>query len=197
MSHSQRDVIYSVVLALFIFTLAITVTIFASYAIFKFDIHHYYLDQEADMTAKKLMHNYNQMMRYLIDPFQNHFQLDNFRSSINGRTHFADVKKLFMLNFAVFILSGVYVWFRRKKRAHFNKAFLYIAIVGVILVAIMAIDFDDFFIMFHKILFRNNDWLFNPALDPIIEVLPDEFFIQCFVLFFALFEGLNLWKWRK
>ncbi|WP_125707256.1 TIGR01906 family membrane protein [Companilactobacillus zhongbaensis] len=197
MSHSQRDVIYSVVLALFIFTLAITVTIFASYAIFKFDIHHYYLDQEADMTAKKLMHNYNQMMRYLIDPFQNQFQLDNFRSSINGRTHFADVKKLFMLNFAVFILSGVYVWFRRKKRAHFNKAFLYISIVGVILVALMAIDFDDFFIMFHKVLFRNNDWLFDPALDPIIEVLPDEFFIQCFVLFFALFEGLNLWKWRK
>ncbi|WP_125771717.1 TIGR01906 family membrane protein [Companilactobacillus furfuricola] len=194
MSRSQRDVVYSIVLALFLFTLAITVTILASYAIFKFDIHHYYLDQEANLSSSKLMHNYNQMMNYLINPFHNQFQLDDFRSSINGRTHFADVKKLFMLNFGVFILSGIYVFFRRKKRAHFNKAFLYIAIVGAILVVLMALDFDDFFIMFHKVLFRNNDWLFDPSLDPIIDVLPDEFFVQCFVLFFALFEGITLWK---
>ncbi|WP_300561408.1 TIGR01906 family membrane protein [Companilactobacillus sp.] len=194
MSNSQRDAVYTIVLALFIFTFSITVTIFASYAIFRFDIPHYFLDQEANMSGQKLMHNYNQMMNYLLNPFSGQFHLDNFRSSYNGRVHFADCKKLFMLNFGVFILSGVYIWFRRKKRAYFNRTFLYIAIVGIILVVLMAVDFDDFFIVFHKILFRNNDWLFDPALDPIINLLPDEFFVQCFVLFFILFEGLNLYK---
>lgn len=195
MSNQQRDVFYSFVLALFIFTFAITVTIFASYGLFQFDIHHYFLDQEANLSPHRLMHNYNQMMNYLINPFDGKFQLDDFRSSVNGRTHFADCKHLFMLNFGVFILSGLYVWFRRKKRAYFNKAFLYIGIVGIVLAILMAVDFDGFFVVFHKILFRNNDWLFDPSLDPIIDVLPDEFFAQCFVLFFIIFEGLNFYKY--
>ena len=114
MSNSQKDAIYTIVLAFFIFTFAITVTIFASYAIFHFDIGHYYLDQEANMGAHKLMHNYNQMMNYLLNPFSGSFHLDDFRSSVNGRTHFADCKKLFMLNFIVFILSGIYVFFNRE-----------------------------------------------------------------------------------
>lgn len=149
------------------------------------------------MTAKRLMHNYNQMMNYLVNPFSGNFHLDDFRSSVNGRTHFADCKNLFMLNFSVFILSGVYIFFRRKKRAYFNKVMLYAAIAGVILVVLMAVDFDGFFVIFHKILFRNNDWLFDPALDPIIDVLPDEFFAQCFALFFVMFEGLSIYKYRQ
>lgn len=194
MSNSQRDAFYTFALALFIFTFSITVTILFSFVIFKFDIHHYFLDQEANMSAGKLMHNYNQMMNYLLNPFDGSFHLDDFRSSVNGRVHFADCKKLFMLNFIVFILSGIYVFFRRKYRARFNRTYLYIAIVGIVLLLLMAVDFDGFFVIFHKILFRNNDWLFDPSLDPIINVLPDEFFIQCFVLFFVLFEGLNFFK---
>ncbi|AKP66896.1 TIGR01906 family membrane protein [Companilactobacillus ginsenosidimutans] len=197
MSNSQKDAFYTFVLALFIFTFSITVTIIASYAIFKFDIHHYFLDQEANMGASKLMHNYNQMMNYLLNPFSGDFHLDDFRSSVNGRAHFSDCKNLFMLNFTVFILSGIYVFFRRKRRAHFNKTFLYITIFGIVLVALMAIDFDGFFVVFHKILFRNNDWLFDPSLDPIIDVLPDEFFVQCFALFFLLFEGLSFYKFKQ
>ncbi|MQS52877.1 TIGR01906 family membrane protein [Companilactobacillus mishanensis] len=195
MSNSQKDGIYTIGLALFFFTLAITATIFASYPIFHFDIGHYFLDQEANMSSSRLMHNYNQMMNYLINPFDWHWYLDDFRSSLSGRTHFEDCKKLFMLNFAVLIISGMYVWFNRKKRAYYNKVFLYIAIVGVILAALMVVDFDDFFVIFHKILFRNNDWLFDASLDPIIDVLPEEFFTQCFVLFFVLFEGLNIYKY--
>lgn len=74
---------------------------------------------------------------------------------------------------------------------------LYAAIAGIVLVILMAVDFDGFFVIFHKILFRNNDWLFDPSLDPIIDVLPDEFFAQCFALFFVLFEGLSIYKFRQ
>ncbi|WP_369395716.1 lipoprotein intramolecular transacylase Lit [Lacticaseibacillus thailandensis] len=35
-------------------------------------------------------------------------------------------------------------------------------------------------------LFRNQDWEFDPALDPIINVLPEGFFAACFVLGFGL-----------
>lgn len=197
MSNSQKDTIYTIVLAFFIFTFAITVTIFASYPIFMFAIKHYYLEQAVNLSFGKIMHNYDQMMNYLINPFSGQFHLSDFQSSVAGRTHFADVKKLFMLNFAVLIISGIYLWFRRKIRSRYNQVFKYIAIVGIVLAILMAINFDGFFVIFHEVLFRNSDWLFDPEKDPIINILPEEFFTQCFVLFFILFEGMNFWKYRS
>ncbi|MFC6322971.1 TIGR01906 family membrane protein [Companilactobacillus baiquanensis] len=197
MSNSQKDVIYTTVLAFFIFTFAVTVTIFASYPLFMFAIKHYYLEQAVNLSFGKILHNYNQMMNYLINPFSGQFHLSDFSSSVAGRTHFSDVKKLFMLNFGVLILSSIYLWIRRKTRSHYNQVFKYIAIIGVILAILMAINFDGFFVIFHEVLFRNSDWLFDPEKDPIINVLPEEFFTQCFILFFVLFEGLNFWKYKS
>lgn len=184
-------------MSFFILTLAITITIFASYGIFYFSIDNFNLDQIVYMNTGRVMHNYNQMMDYLINPFQGTFKLDDFQSSAAGRLHFADCKKLFMLSFGVFIVSGIYLWFQRKRRAYFNKVFKYIAIIGVVLVILMMVDFDGFFVVFHEVLFRNSDWLFDPGKDPVINILPEEFFTQCFVLFFLLFEGLNIWKFRS
>lgn len=197
MSNSQKDVIYTTVLAFFIFTFAVTVTIFASYPLFMFAIKHYYLEQAVNLSFGKILYNYNQMMNYLINPFSGQFHLSDFSSSVAGRTHFSDVKKLFMLNFGVLILSSIYLWIRRKTRSHYNQVFKYIAIIGIILAILMAINFDGFFVIFHEVLFRNSDWLFDPEKDPIINVLPEEFFTQCFILFFVLFEGLNFWKYKS
>lgn len=197
MSNSQKDTIYTIVLAFFILTFTITVTIFASYPLFLFAIKHYYLEQAVNLSFGKIFHNYNQMMNYLINPFSGQFHLSDFQSSVAGRTHFADVKKLFMVNFGVFVLSGVYIGFRHKKRSRYNQVFKYIAISGIVLAILMAINFDSFFVVFHEVLFRNSDWLFDPAKDPVINILPEEFFTQCFVVFFLLFEGLNIWKYKS
>ena len=53
------------------------------------------------------------------------------------------------------------------------------------------LGFDEFFTLFHEALFPgDSSWLFNPILDPIINVLPEEYFLQCFVIFFIIYEGL-------
>lgn len=70
-------------------------------------------------------------------------------------------------------------------------------IVGAIA---FGIGFDAFFTLFHKILFvGDNTWLFDPAKDPVIWILPEEFFRHTFLLFFALYEGftLLLYSWSK
>ncbi len=38
------------------------------------------------------------------------------------------------------------------------------------------LNFEKSFIIFHKLLFRNDYWVFNPNLDPVINILPEEFF---------------------
>ncbi|MFH5811846.1 TIGR01906 family membrane protein [Companilactobacillus sp. FL22-1] len=194
MSNSQKDFFYTIALAFFILTAAISITIFASYGLFAFDIKHYYLEQAVGMKYGTIMKNYAQMMDYLINPFNWHWHLSDFASSPAGRLHFLDCKKLFLLNFGVFIISGIIVAKFRKVRAHFNRVFLWIGIVGIVLAVLMLLNFDEFFVVFHEVLFRNSDWLFDPNKDPIINVLPEEFFTQCFVLFFIIFEGWNFWQ---
>ena len=36
-----------------------------------------------------------------------------------------------------------------------------------------------FFIGFHHVMFSNDYWLFDPATDPVILILPDAFFLHC------------------
>lgn len=52
-----------------------------------------------------------------------------------------------------------------------------------IMIVLMLHNFDRFFVIFHQVLFHNQDWLFDPNTDPIINVLPTTFFEQCFILF--------------
>ena len=197
MSNAQKDGLYTTALVFFFLTTAISVTIFASYLLFAFDIRYYNLDSLVELDYGTVFKNYAQMMDYLLNPFNWQFKLSDFISSPAGRLHFEDCKKLFILNFAVWIVSGLSVWKFHKVRAYFNRVFFGVGIGTIALVLLMLFNFDQFFVVFHEVLFRNSDWLFDPAKDPIINVLPEDFFTQCFVLFFIVFEGLMFWKARR
>ena len=48
------------------------------------------------------------------------------------------------------------------------------------------LDFDQAFTVFHSIFFPGKDnWLFDPATDPVILILPEEFFRSCAILILA------------
>lgn len=74
-----------------------------------------------------------------------------------------------------------------KKQYKFLKhtAIGIIAVPLGILLASM-INFDQAFIIFHKIAFTNDYWIFDPKLDPIITILPQEFFIHSFILIISI-----------
>src|SRR5699024_8926322 len=141
MSNAQKDLFYTIALAFFILTATITITIFASYLLFAFDIKHYYLEQAVGMKYSTIMKNYAQMMDYLINPFNWHFQLSDFASSAAGRLHFQDCKKLFLLNFGVFILTGIIVAKFHKVRARFSRIVFWIGIVRIVLATLMMLIF--------------------------------------------------------
>jgi len=53
----------------------------------------------------------------------------------------------------------------------------------------LLMGFDQFFVLFHTVLFPGDStWLFDPVKDPVIYILPEEFFLHCFILFFVLYE---------
>ncbi|VDG19266.1 TIGR01906 family membrane protein [Lactiplantibacillus mudanjiangensis] len=153
------------------------------------------LGKLVNLSAGRLMTNYFQLLAYLNFPWIPKLKMMDFTDSTSALIHFADVKNLFMLTDVVFIITSVttfFFWRRLKRQQQLWRFVLPMQTalwVPPVIAAVMAVNFDQFFVFFHKLLFRNNDWLFDPLYDRIIIVLPDTFFLQCFVLAILVLEG--------
>ncbi len=149
----------------------------------------YYIDIEVlDIPANSgysrdtILENYHAVMEYL-SPFNTEdFHLPSMAYSNPGAIHFEECKVIF---------NGIYLWGA--------VAFVFVALIllfykdtityriaGVLslalpltVVAAIAINFEKAFVLFHKLLFDNMNWVFDPRYDPIITVLPEEFFMHC------------------
>lgn len=124
--------------------------------------------------------------------------------SKSGADHFADVRTLFVLDLwvlglALAALAAAFLYCRRSKvrpycfRGH-GPGFWAAAGLGItFLVAggLAAQDFDRAFVLFHALFFPGKDnWMFDWHQDPVILILPEEFFRNCAILILAL---LLLW----
>ncbi|EOH96026.1 TIGR01906 family membrane protein [Enterococcus pallens] len=174
-------------------TLAITLTINARW-LYQWDIQHLKLLNYTSLSEKELLTNFDQLMRYLNLPWIAELQLPDFPVSASGALHFYEVKRLFLLNYGVFLVSLIpsilYIrhLIRNKRLWTLIQPFKIAVGVPLIIAVVMAMGFDRFFVAFHGIFFNNDAWIFNPATDPIINVLPEEFFLHSFILFFVLLE---------
>lgn len=178
---------------LVLISLSVTLTINAVW-LYRLDIGWLHISQDVHLSASVLMHNYGQLLAYLELPWVTELNMSNFPTSFTGMIHFEDVKRLFLLDHVVLIVSLVPAgWYlrqlaRRAEQWRLLRPMQVAAVVPVVLAGGMAVNFNGFFIAFHQVLFRNNDWLFDPNLDPVITALPDIFFLHCFILAFGLFE---------
>ncbi|EOL45922.1 TIGR01906 family membrane protein [Enterococcus caccae] len=182
-----------VCLILTIISLSITLTINFR-LLYTIDIDVLNILDYVSMDKTTLLKNYGELMSYLNNPLNHTLQLPDFPVSKSGAFHFYEVKRLFLLCYGVLILtiipSGIFIWrlMRNKRVWRLIRPFQWGMIIPVIFGAVMAIGFDQFFVAFHGVFFNNDDWMFDPMTDPIINVLPEEFFMHCFILFFVLLE---------
>lgn len=183
-----------VALFLFVLTFAITITINFT-PLYHYDIHSLRLTTIAGFNQDILMKNYHQLLNYLNLPWKQTLVLSDFPFSDSAAKHFYEVKQLFTLNYLVLFLSAIAsFWYLQRLRKQHQMGsllrFFQWSMIGLVIVLIcMALNFTNFFTVFHEILFRNQDWLFDPTTDPIILVLPEEFFMHCFILAFILIES--------
>ena len=112
--------------------------------------------------------------------------------SETGCIHFEEVKNVFAFFEITLIVSGVLVLAGVIYR-HFKKNPGYLLLSGILTVALplvlgilIALNWQTVFILFHKIVFRNDYWIFDAATDPVITILPDAFFMHCALLILAL-----------
>lgn len=120
--------------------------------------------------------------------------------SRSGADHFADVRKLLLLDLWVLVLSLaalvlLFVYCRRKKVRPYcfrgrGPGFWAAVGLGVSFLTVgglAALDFDRAFVLFHALFFPGKDnWIFDWQTDPVILILPEEFFRNCAILILAL-----------
>ena len=182
----------------FILSATILLTIALAWAIFPLEIQWLEIQSRTGFSASVIMKNMNVLMNYLTNPFQWVLKMPQFPSSKNGLHHFEAVKYLFHSVTVVFLvtLPGFIQFLRtvvKKGYLALYRGLFFWMMVLPVLFAVMAviIGFDQFFTLFHQVLFAgDNTWLFDPRVDSIILALPEDYFMHAFLIFFVLYEGI-------
>lgn len=196
----MKSNIYAYLTVAWLLALAVLGTIYGAWLLYPLEVDWLRLTDQVTISKEQLLQNFHILMVYLTSPFSWVLDMPDFPSSASGLKHFADVKNLFHLAQLVALLTlyPALHFFGKNSRAKtlwlHQKIFLGAALIPVgIGIMGMLIGFENFFIIFHQVLFPgDSSWLFNPATDPIICVLPESFFLHCFILFLVLYEALML-----
>lgn len=167
--------------------------------VYRLIIDKYNLISKTGLSKEQLVSNYKILINYLQNPFIKELKFKDFVMSIHGEIHFHEVKNIFILLMiisSIFIL-GILGYFILHKNAKVNKNnynSIYILnyssniliVFFITLITTFLIDFSWVFVIFHKIFFRNDYWIFDPKLDPVITALPEELFMITAIIVLAI-----------
>lgn len=155
------------------------------------------LEQSSGLSREEIIEAYDEVLDYCIGA-SDELSAGVLPFSESGSAHFADCRRLFILDLWLFFGSMAAIallkLYRRRHeiprlRGH-GAAFWGAAGIGAVLLVIgaaAATNFDRAFTMFHSLFFPGEDnWIFDPALDPIITLMPEEFFRNCAIFILAV-----------
>lgn len=152
----------------------------------------YYHDMKAleiaeytGLSEEDIRRNYDALIDYNMAWKDGNLEFPTLPMSENGKIHFEEVKEIFDIfkYLAVFggLLGVVGIVVMAKKREYRYLKMTAIVSCGlpVVLGILVALFWDKVFVVFHELFFNNDYWIFDYRTDPIILLLPDEFFMHC------------------
>ncbi|WP_426349782.1 TIGR01906 family membrane protein [Alloiococcus sp. CFN-8] len=182
-------------LALAIFILGFSVKFVLNFTpLYSFDISYLSIDERVGMSKEALLENYKTVVNYIESPFIDKLVFPDFPMSREGEIHFYEVKEIFnkfdILFYGSLIVLAALILYRKKKRIKdysYLKVGAYLSLILPLVLALpFAVNFSRAFVIFHELFFDNDYWIFDPATDPIILALPEEFFFHCALVILAV-----------
>ena len=191
MKIKALSILLSLILTLTLISLTVVLTL-ACKPLYYLDIHALHIPETTGYTISENKANYDAVIDYSLSFGKAPLEFPTFPMSEGGRIHFEEVKNIF--NFfkymAIFgTLTGAAGILRQRRKQSYGYLKL-TAILTVALPAIIgttvALNWDWPFAAFHELAFNNDYWLFDPATDPVINILPDAYFLHCAVMILVL-----------
>ncbi len=197
-------VIFAAAMFFFILSFSISLPIYCRGFYFA-HIEPLNLVEHSGYSASEIKEAYNEVLDYLTLP-NREFGSGVMPFSKDGAAHFADCKALFNINLIALITSGgclvVLIVLKRLKwvKGFFIgrfPAYTYSGVAAILIPlvvgALASLDFERAFTVFHHIFFPGkSNWFFDGDVDPIINVLPERFFMNCAILIGSAIVSLSV-----
>ncbi|MGN0714561.1 MAG: TIGR01906 family membrane protein [Anaerovoracaceae bacterium] len=162
--------------------------------LYYWDMDHLSIPERSGIPETVCRENYDVLIDYNLLGGPSVLEFPDFSMSESGRIHFEEVKRIFIgcqvigAVGLVWLVGRILLQLRRRDRDFTwmrwtgRAALVLVALVG----GLVAVNWDLAFVLMHKILFRNDFWIFDAHTDPIIKILPDTFFMHCGILIMVL-----------
>lgn len=196
---------FSVIVILLISSFEIAM--YSDFGVYEREYEKYDVLDDLDMTMEDTMYVTKEMMAYLRGDREELSVVTTVegieQDFFNGqdRFHMAEVRELFIgglnLRKGAFVLAVLCLIALILLRADWRKiiprsywiALLAIGVLLVLFAAAAAIDFNAVFVAFHHVFFDNDLWIFDPAEDYMIRMLPEGLFADMVMRIGLLFAG--------
>lgn len=149
------------------------------------------ISAETGYSVDIIKENYDALIDWCSPFSTGELDFPTLPESNSGVSHFVEVKVIFNLFFALlfvtplFLAGLIYLQHKRGSTSWMLSSPIIVCVLPLLIGLACAIDFNRIFVLFHQIVFNNDDWLFSPKEDPIILFLPERFFLQCALIIVA------------
>ena len=127
--------------------------------------------------------NYDVLIDYNMFWGPDKLRFATFPMSEHAEIHFMEVKRIFVImQFAsigslLLLIPGM-IYAKKHQITAWPKATAILTVAVIAVVGFGLLFFwDETFVLFHKIMFNNDYWIFDWRTDPVILILPDEVFL--------------------
>lgn len=185
------NVISSVIFSILIISATIKFTV-GFKQLYYFDIDYLNIPVLSGLSKEEIKNNYDYMIDYNLDKENRKFELPSIKSSENGKIHFEEVRNIFQILNKIFNTSLIFsiviliINILNKNIEFLKTTSKTLILMPLILMAPIILNFEGSFVLFHKLMFNNDYWIFDPALDPVINILPEEFFFHAGMMILIL-----------
>ncbi|MDH2336851.1 TIGR01906 family membrane protein [Clostridium perfringens] len=197
-----KDILFSFYLLISSVVFSVIVTLNISPILYSLFIKLNKVPNYNNLSKKEILNDYNNIIHYLNSPQEEVLKFKNFKISPIGEFHFLEVKEIFSSIYLICLaclILGIILFILLKKfklkisLKAFNIFFYEVLFIFLSLILSFYLNFSKVFTLFHKIFFNNNYWIFDPKKDPIINVLPESYFLflAIFILFLVMILSIT------
>lgn len=191
------NVIFSICFSIFIITTAINFIV-SFKQLYYYDIDKLNIPKLSNLSKEEIKLNYDYLIEYNLSKNVDEFEMPTIKSSNQGKIHFEEVRYIFQnvnkISRICLIISliGIIIGIKNKDIKILNYTSKALIIIPLVLAIPMIINFEDTFVIFHKLMFSNDYWIFDPRLDPVINILPEEFFFHAGIMILGIVLAVSI-----
>lgn len=185
------NIIFSICFSILIITGIIKFTV-GFKELYYYDIDKLNIPILSNLSEEEIMLNYDYLIDYNLGKDDKNFEMPTIKSSPQGKIHFEEVRDIFqninkLFNLCLIIsIIGLFINIKYKNIKFLNVTSKSLISIPIILALPIVINFEGSFVIFHKLMFSNDYWIFDPNLDPVIDMLPQQFFFHTGVMMLSL-----------